>query len=54
MCAFRLTADFEEVDPFKVKGVDGLSDKELEILEKAQQRDSKVYDSLEVIYDIDV
>ena len=54
MCAFRLTADFEEVDPFKVKGADGLSDKELEILEKAQQRDSKVYDSLEVIYDIDV
>ena len=46
MCAFRLTADFE--------GADGLSDKELEILEKAQQRDSKVYDSLEVIYDIDV
>lgn len=54
MCAFRLTADFEEVDPFKVKGADGLSDKELEILEKAQQRDSKVYDSLEVIYDVDV
>lgn len=54
MCAFRLTADFEEVDPFKVKGTDGLSDKELEILEKAQQRDSKVYDSLEVIYDVDV
>lgn len=54
MCAFRLTADFEEADPFKVKGADGLSDKELEILEKAQQRDSKVYDSLEVIYDVDV
>ena len=54
MCACRLTADFEEVDPFKVNGADGLSDKELEILEKAQQRDSKVYDSLEVIYDIDV
>lgn len=37
-----------------MKGADGLSDKELEILEKAQQRDSKVYDSLEVIYDVDV
>lgn len=54
MCAFRLTADFEEVDPFKVKGTDGLSDKELEVLEKSSQVRQHVYDSLETIYDIDV
>lgn len=54
MCAFRLTADFEEVDPFKVKGADNLSDKELEILEKSSQVRQNSYDSLETIYDIDV
>lgn len=54
MCAFRLTADFEEIDPFKVKSADNLSDKELEILEKSSQVRQKSYDSLETIYDIDV
>lgn len=54
MCAFRLTANFEEVDPFNVKGANNLSDKELEILEKSSQVRQRVYDSLETIYDIDV
>ena len=54
MCAFRLTANFEEVDPFNVKGANNLSDKELEILEKSSQVRQHVYDSLETIYDIDV
>lgn len=54
LCAFRLTAYFEEVDPFKVKSADNLSDKELEILEKSSQARQKSYDSLETIYDIDV
>ena len=54
LCAFRLTADFEEVDPFKVKNADNLSDKELEILEKSSQVRQKSYDSLETIYDVDV
>lgn len=54
LCAFRLTANFEEVDPFKVKGANNLSDKELEILEKSSQVRQKSYDSLETIYDIDV
>lgn len=54
MCAFRLTANFEEVDPFNVKGANNLSDKELEILEKSSQVRRKSYDSLETIYDIDV
>lgn len=54
MCAFRLTANFEEVDPFKVKSADNLSDKELEILEKSSQVGNHLYDSLETIYDFDV
>ena len=54
LCAFRLTADFEEVDPFKVKGANNLSDNALEILEKSSQVRRKSYDSLETIYDIDV
>lgn len=54
LCAFRLTANFEEVDPFKVKSADNLSDKALEILEKSSQARQKSYDSLETIYDIDV
>lgn len=54
LCAFRLTANFEEVDPFKVKSADNLSDKELEILEKSSQSGKHLYDSLETIYDFDV
>lgn len=54
MCAFRLTANFEEVDPFNAKGANNLSDKELEILEKSSQVRQHVYDSFETIYDIDV
>lgn len=54
LCAFRLTAHFEEVDPFKVKSADNLSNKALEILEKSSQARQKSYDSLETIYDIDV
>ena len=54
LCAFRLTAYFEEVDPFKVKSADNLSDKELEILEKSSQAGKHLYDSLETIYDFDV
>lgn len=54
MCAFRLTASFEEVDPFKVKNADHLSDKELEILEKSSQVGQYLYDSLETIYDVDI